>query len=84
MAEIISDDIELDTVIARKVLLHMYDESDQKKFNLSQQESFGLKYSTFIKMILDFQLAEHEKYLKGFNVLFQQVDTDNDGLIDLI
>ena len=62
----------------------MYDEADSKYFDEAVNENSHLKYSSFIKMVLDFQLPEHEKYLKGFNSLFQKIDTDNDGLVDLV
>ena len=62
----------------------MYDEADSKYFEEAVNEDSHLKYSTFIKIVLDFQLTEHEKYLKGFNMLFQKIDTDNDGLVDLL
>jgi len=45
----------------------MYDETDSQLFDDAVAENSHLKYSAFIKMILDFQLAEHEKYLRGFN-----------------
>jgi hypothetical protein len=48
----------------------MYDEADSKYFEDAVTETSHLKYSAFIKMVLDFQLTEHEKYLKGFNMLF--------------
>ncbi len=81
--ETTNDQLEVDVSIARKVLQHMYDDQDSRAFDIMLHENTSLKYSTFIKMILDFQLAEHEKYLKGFNSLFQRIDLDNDGLIDL-
>ena len=84
MVEVTSDLVELDPHISKKVLQHMYDESDSKHFEEAVAENSHLKYSTFIKLILDFQITEHEKYLKGFNSLFQLVDSDNDGLVDLI
>ena len=62
----------------------MYGEADSKYFDEAVNENSHLKYSSFIKMVLDFQLTEHEKYLKGFNSLFQKIDTDNDGLVDLV
>ena len=62
----------------------MYDEADSKYFDEAVNENSHLKYSSFIKMVLDFQLTEHEKYLKGFNSLLQKIDTDNDGLVDLV
>lgn len=38
-------------------------------------------YSDFVKVILDFQLQEHEKFLNSFTTLFKQIDTDNNGII---
>lgn len=45
----------------------MYDETDSKSFEEAVNDNSHLKYSVFLKLILDFQLTEHEKYLKGFN-----------------
>jgi hypothetical protein len=84
IVEITNDQVELDPQISRKVLQHMYDEADSKHFEEAVNEDSHLNYSTFLKMVLDFQLTEHEKYLKGFNLLFQNLDTDNDGLVDLL
>ena len=36
----------------------------------------------FIKVILDFQLQEHERFLGEFNQLFKQVDQDHNGVIN--
>lgn len=41
-----------------------------------------LLYSEFLKIILDFQLQEHEKFLSKFTQMFKSVDTDNNGIID--
>lgn len=40
-----------------------------------------LKYSEFQKVILDFQLAEHERFLFKFTEIYQEIDTDKDGCI---
>ena len=32
--------------------------------------------------MLDFQLREHEKFLRKFFLLFKTVDIDNNGIID--
>ncbi len=39
-------------------------------------------FSHFLKVILDFQLAEHEKYLAPFNEVFQRIDRDSNGILD--
>ena len=59
--------MEIDPCISKKVLQHMYDETDSKSFEEAVNDNSHLKYSIFLKLILDFQLTEHEKYLKGFN-----------------
>ena len=41
-----------------------------------------LKFSTFLKTVLDFQLREHEKFLSRFSQEFRAVDLNNDGVID--
>jgi len=35
-----------------------------------------------VKIILDFQLLEHEKFLSSFNSLFKEIDTDNNGILN--
>ena len=41
-----------------------------------------LSYHDFQKIILDFQLQEHEKFLFRFTQLFKEVDIDNNGIIN--
>ena len=52
--ETTNDMLEVDVSIARKVLQHMYDDQDSRTFDYMLNENTSLKYSTFIKMILDF------------------------------
>ncbi|CAD8107064.1 unnamed protein product [Paramecium sonneborni] len=49
---------------------------------LQERDKYKLEYSVFQKIILDFQLKSHEKYLKKFIVTFKQMDTDANGIID--
>lgn len=35
-----------------------------------------------MKIILDFQLLEHEKFLSSFTSLFKEIDTDNNGILN--
>jgi hypothetical protein len=39
-------------------------------------------YSDFQKIVLDFQLQEHERFLKKFNLNFKRFDLDCDGLLN--
>ena len=41
-----------------------------------------LYQAEFEKQILDFQLQEHERFLKEFNRLFKNVDRNCDGIIN--
>lgn len=45
------------------------------------KQSQKLKYKDFLKLILDFQLQEHERFLIKFTDLFKSVDNDQDGVI---
>lgn len=40
-----------------------------------------LKFVTFLKTVLDFQLTEHEKFLSFFVSQFTSVDSDRDGVL---
>lgn len=39
-------------------------------------------FSDFIKVLLDFQLKGHEKFLNKFTQIFRKVDTDADGIVN--
>ena len=41
-----------------------------------------ITYKKFEKVILDFQMKSHEKFLGRFLDCFKQVDNDNNGIID--
>ncbi|CDW90802.1 UNKNOWN [Stylonychia lemnae] len=41
-----------------------------------------LKFCTFLKTVLDFQLKEHEKFLSKFIHEFKNIDKDHDGIIN--
>ena len=41
-----------------------------------------LAYSDFCKILLDFQLSGHEKFLRRFVTLFRRSDTDRNGIVD--
>lgn len=50
---------------------------------MKQQRNTGkLLYADFVKVILDFQLLEHEKFLSSFTSLFKEIDTDNNGILN--
>ncbi len=40
-----------------------------------------LLFKEFLKAVLDFQLREHEKFLKRFLEVFRGVDLDGDGVL---
>lgn len=39
-------------------------------------------FSDFLRTLQEFQLKQHEGYLRVFSRLFKRVDTDNDGIIN--
>ena len=49
---------------------------------VSQKDSDKLMFEEFSKCVLDFQLREHEKFLYKFIVIFKQIDSDNNGVIN--
>jgi hypothetical protein len=49
---------------------------------LTEKEKPRIEYWLFQKLILDFQLRSHEKYLKRFIQLFRTVDQDHNGIIN--
>lgn len=48
----------------------------------TEKEKPTIDYNIFQKVILDFQLRSHEKFLKNFVSLFRSVDKDLNGIID--
>ena len=40
-----------------------------------------LLYSDFQKVILDFQLHEHQRFLQKFTDMFKAIDRDGDGVL---
>ncbi|KRX10318.1 hypothetical protein PPERSA_02735 [Pseudocohnilembus persalinus] len=49
---------------------------------LQEKEKHKIQYFQFQKIILDFQLKSHEKFLKKFIQLFRQLDVDHNGIIN--
>ena len=41
-----------------------------------------MPYTTFVRLCLQFQLNNHEKYLASFRASFLYHDGDNDGILD--
>ena len=39
-------------------------------------------FEDFLKILLDFQLAGHEKFLSKFRRLFREVDADRNGVVN--
>ena len=55
---------------------------DEVKLKKQQKTSGKLLYADFVKVILDFQLQEHEKFLTSFTTLFKEIDTDGNGILN--
>lgn len=54
---------------------------EEVKLKKKQGTHGKLLYSDFVKVILDFQLQEHEKFLSAFTTLFKELDVDNNGIL---
>ncbi len=48
---------------------------------LQSQKEQAIGFIDFQKIVLDFQLATHEKYIKKFVSLFKKLDTDTNGVL---
>ena len=55
---------------------------DSEHVGTEGEDQAGIEYQTFLKILLDFQLRGHERFLMRFRELFQSVDTDRDGVVD--
>jgi len=57
--------------------------SREEVLHLMKHKNHGkLLYADFQKIILDFQLQEHEKFLCNFINLIRQVDRNREGIIN--
>ena len=50
--------------------------------NLARKNQGKLIYQDFSKIILDFQLQEHEKFLMKFTMLFKDIDTSTHSILN--
>ena len=55
---------------------------EEQMLKKQQRDYEKLPFEDFQKIILDFQLREHEKFLEKFIVIFKTIDTDNNGVIN--
>ena len=53
--------------------LYIYEDANKKK---------KIKYKDFEKIILDFSLMSHLQYLRGFTLLFREINKDQNGIIN--
>lgn len=42
----------------------------------------GLRYAEFLKLMMDFHLARHDKFISPFVMLFKSADSDTNGIIN--
>lgn len=55
---------------------------EEQMMRMQQKDFELLKFNDFQKIILDFQLKEHEKFLEKFIAVFKSIDADNNGVIN--
>lgn len=57
---------------------------EEQLLRMQQKDFERLQFTDFQKIILDFQLKEHEKFLEKFITVFKVIDGDNNGVINEI
>lgn len=55
---------------------------EEQLLRMQQKDFERLQFTDFQKIILDFQLKEHEKFLEKFIAVFKVIDGDNNGVIN--
>lgn len=55
---------------------------EEQMLRMQQRDFERLQFTDFQKIILDFQLKEHEKFLEKFIAVFKSIDSDNNGVIN--
>ena len=88
------NDLDAEFIIEQLYNLRHAEESlsDRPKGKVSREEMIILKekektlknkilYSDFLNFLLEFQLQEHEKYLKNFVRVFKKIDNNGDGVL---
>ena len=84
--EVIKENIR--TIKAATLAQMQQAQSQQKRMtreqanNQAQPKRVQLMYVDFQKVILDFQLFEHERFLRKFTKYFKAVDRDTNGVLD--
>eukprot|EP00935_MAST-01C_sp_MAST-1C-sp1_P000777 g777.t1 len=48
----------------------------------NRADTLSIPYPMFLKVLLDFQLHGHDRFLAPFRVLFRQVDADRNGVVN--
>lgn len=54
----------------------------EEKLALQAKNESSISFQEFQKVVLDFQLATHEKYIRKFLVLFRKIDSDTNGILN--
>lgn len=55
---------------------------EEQMVRMQQKDYERLQFKDFQKIILDFQLKEHEKFLEKYINVFKSIDSDNNGVIN--
>ena len=55
---------------------------EEQMIKMHQRDDEKLLFTDFQKIILDFQLKEHEKFLEKFITVFKSIDMDNNGVVN--
>jgi len=57
-------------------------EAGRRKSDADKLRAGTVRFADFLQVLLDFQLRGHEKFLSKFRKIFEQFDTDSNGVLD--
>ena len=63
--------------------INLSQNSMKKTINKDNKIIYKLKYDTLLKIVLDFQLSSHERYLLIYKTIFHNIDTNCDGILSI-
>lgn len=69
----------------KSVVKYMYSEEDSTTLSEVIHDTEGsspVAYGDFVKVLLDFQLHGHDRFLMRFREIFQSIDIDSDGVLN--
>lgn len=73
-------------IVRIRDIIRMTDETDSPRGSAKPRTSRGargkIRYAELVKVLLEFQLKSHERFLSRFRQAFRAVDIDKNGILD--